>query len=118
MEKTKKDISLVLVEPLGELNVGSVARLCKNFEISKLKLVAPRCDPLGKTAMQMALRGKELLEKAKHYPKLLDAISGCERVVATCGRIDHGEIPLHSSDSSLDWLLKGHIEEPVAIVFG
>ncbi len=103
---------------MGEINLGSIARLCKNFEIPQLKLVAPRCDPLSKASIQMALRGKDLLDNAKYYPNLLEAISDCKRVVATCGRIDHGQIPLHSSESSLDWILRGPLEEPAAIVFG
>lgn len=34
-------VVLVLVEPAGPLNVGSVARLCANYGISQLRLVAP-----------------------------------------------------------------------------
>jgi tRNA C32,U32 (ribose-2'-O)-methylase TrmJ len=33
---------VVLVEPAGPLNVGSVARLCANFAMAQLRLVAPQ----------------------------------------------------------------------------
>ena len=32
-------LCVVLVEPAGPLNVGSVARLCANFEVDDLRLV-------------------------------------------------------------------------------
>jgi len=41
---------VVLVEPAGPLNVGSVARLCANFNIADLRLVAPRGDHRGPEA--------------------------------------------------------------------
>lgn len=34
-------LAVVLVEPAGPLNVGSVARLCANFSVDELRLVAP-----------------------------------------------------------------------------
>ena len=37
-------LAVVLVEPSGPLNVGSVARLCANFGVASLRLVAPRCE--------------------------------------------------------------------------
>ena len=37
----------MLVEPAGPLNIGSVARLCANFGVGELRLVAPRCDHLS-----------------------------------------------------------------------
>ena len=64
---------MILVEPAGPLNVGSVARLCANFLIPELRLVAPRCDHLGDDALQMAVHGKALLQEAKIYPDLLSA---------------------------------------------
>jgi hypothetical protein len=40
-------VKIVLVEPAGALNVGSVARVMKNMGLSQLVLVNPQCDPLG-----------------------------------------------------------------------
>ena len=57
-------LAVVLVEPSGPLNVGSVARLCANFGVDSLRLVAPRCDPADPQAKQMAVRGLEQLLKA------------------------------------------------------
>ena len=40
----KKSLKVVLVEPAGPINVGSVARLCENFSVNELRLVSPECD--------------------------------------------------------------------------
>ena len=117
---------LVLVEPAGPLNVGSVARLCANFGISQLRLVAPRCDHLGPEARRMAVHGAALLEHAALFPRLADALADCQRVVATSGRIEQEALPLAPVSEALSWLRQGckapwdaNAAEPVAaLVFG
>ena len=99
---------LVLVEPAGPLNVGSVARLCANFGISQLRLVSPRCDHLGAEARRMAVHGVALLEQAGLYPQLADALADCQRVVATSGRIELESLPLAPVAEALAWLNQGH----------
>ena len=59
---------VVLVEPAGPLNIGSVARLCANFGVGELRLVAPRCDHLSEEAMLMAVHGQALLQGAVVVP--------------------------------------------------
>ena len=49
---------------------------------------------------------KRFLKEATHFSCLLDALADCQRIVATCGRIDHGEIPLCQADEAMKWLLK------------
>ena len=117
------NVVVVLVEPAGPLNIGSVARLCANFNVEELRLVAPRCDHLSEPSLQMAVHGREMLHSAKLYPTLLSAIGDCRRSVASCGRIDHGAIPLHSPSDALTWLLARPTPEPrqpgpIAVVFG
>jgi len=97
---------VVLVEPAGPLNVGSVARLCANFAIAQLRLVAPRCNPLGEEARRMAVHGQAQLEQAATYPDLASAIADCRRVVATSGRLEREELPLEGPGSALGWLIE------------
>ncbi len=115
-------IQLVLVEPAGPLNVGSVARLCANFGIAGLRLVAPRCDPLGEEARRMAVHGVGLLERATTYPSLAAAIADCCRVVATSGRGEGEPLPPSPPADALRWLLPAAggeaTSQPVALVFG
>lgn len=111
-------LCVVLVEPSGPLNVGSVARLCANFAISDLRLVAPRCDPQSPEAQRMAVHGRSVLERVRVFPTLLDAVSDCCRVVSTAGRLDHGTIPLGPPEAVLPWAINTPSPEPVALVFG
>ena len=115
---SKKTLKIVLVEPAGTINVGSVARLCENFNINELRLVSPKCDYLAKESKKMAVRGIKILEAAKIYKDLNSALSDCSRIIATCGRKDHGEIPLSSNKDALRWALESDREETIAIVFG
>ena len=98
---------VVLVEPAGPLNVGSVARLCANFGISGLRLVAPRCDPFDPEARRMAVHGLALLEGARQFPSLEAAIADCVRVVAATGRLEGPPLPLLPPAEALAWLLEG-----------
>ena len=113
-----KTLKVILVEPAGPINVGSVARLCENFSVHELRLVSPKCDYLAQEAKKMAVRGLKILEKAKVYEDLNSALSDCSRIIATCGRKEHGEIPLNSNKDALSWVLKSEREETIALVFG
>jgi tRNA/rRNA methyltransferase len=120
---------LVLVEPAGARNLGSVARLCANFGVAELRLVAPRCDPLGPEARQMAVHAQAVLESALVFADLAASLADCGRVVAATGRIEGAPLPLHGPAAALDWLGAGAAPEsgaanpdpgplPVALVFG
>ncbi len=64
----------------------------------------------------MAVHAGARLETAVHYTTLESAVADCSRVVATCGRLDHGSIPLQTPDQALNWLSAG--KGTVAVVFG
>ena len=109
----------MLVEPAGPLNVGSVARLCANYNIEDLRLVAPRCDPGDPEAVRMAVHGDVVLQHASIFPSLLEAVADCAQVVASCGRIDHGEIPLQSPEEIAPWVQESRSQGlRSALVFG
>jgi tRNA/rRNA methyltransferase len=107
--KPEPRIVVVLVEPAGPLNVGSVARLCANFAIAQLRLVAPRCNPLGEEARRMAVHGQAQLEQAATYPDLAAAIADCRRVVATSGRMEREDLPLEGPATALGWLIEPEV---------
>ena len=110
------NLAVVLVEPAGPLNLGSVARLCANFGVNNLRLVNPRCDVLAEDAVRMAVHAAPLLRNASLHEDLESAISDRRRVIATCGRLDHGAIPLQTPEDGLSWLLAG--DAASALVFG
>ncbi|WP_254977360.1 RNA methyltransferase [Cyanobium sp. ATX 6A2] len=97
-------LAVVLVEPAGPLNVGGVARVCANFGVTDLRLVAPRCSHLGEEARRMAVHGVAVLQSARLFPSLAAALADCRRVVATSGRRCGEPLPLQGLDGALGWL--------------
>ncbi len=80
--------------------------------------MTPKCDPLDPQAQKMALRGLALLKNAPIFSSLSEAVADCRHVVATCGRLDHGDIPLDTPESVIQWLSDGSEIVPTALVFG
>ncbi|MBE9062053.1 RNA methyltransferase [cf. Phormidesmis sp. LEGE 11477] len=79
-------VRIVLVAPAGPLNVGSVARVMKNFGLSQLYLVDPQCDYLGAEALQMAVHADDVLAAARIVGTIPEALVGCEYAIATTAR--------------------------------
>ncbi len=76
--------AIVLVSPKGPDNIGGVARAMKNFGLSDLRIVAPRCNLLD--AQKMAVHAFELIEQASIFETLLEAVGELEFVVGTTAR--------------------------------
>jgi tRNA/rRNA methyltransferase len=106
--------AIILVEPQGPLNLGSVARVMKNFNLTDLRLVAPLCSPLDLEAQHMAVHAKDVLAGATEYASLGEALIGCDRVVGTTGRI-HPLIPTLTPTATFAWLTQS---QQSALVFG
>ncbi|HYA35724.1 MAG TPA: RNA methyltransferase [Candidatus Binataceae bacterium] len=81
-----ENIAIVLVRPLKPGNIGSVARALKNMGLSDLRLVAPEASPSAQEALAMAVHARDVLESARIYPKLADALSDRTLVVGTTCR--------------------------------
>lgn len=113
-ENALERIRIILVEPAGALNVGSVARVMKNMGLHHLILVNPQCDPQSQEARQMAVHGGDILEAASHVQTLPEALVGCQRAIATTGCSHSPEIILEHPRVALPWLL----ETPAALIFG
>ena len=111
-----ENIRIILVEPAGPLNVGSIARVMKNMGLKRLILVNPHCDRLSDEARRMAVHGIDVLEQAQTHPNLPDALQGCQRVVATTARSRSLPTPLESPRQTLPWLLNSSLQS--ALIFG
>ena len=107
---------IVLVEPQGALNVGSVARVMMNFGFNELFLVNPRCDPQSEDAFKMATHAKEILQKAKIVESFETALQGCTRVIATTAQQRHRNRQLEDLQLPFAWLVQA--DTPNAIIFG
>ncbi len=111
------EVKIILVEPAGPLNVGSVARVMKNFGLHQLVLVNPQCDHLGMEARQMAVHAGDILESAVLVATLPAALQGCKRAIATTGIVHDWEAPLENPRTALPWLLEEE-GQPAALIFG
>ncbi len=109
-------VRIVLVEPAGARNVGSIARVMTNMGLSQLVIVNPQCDLGSEEARRMAVHGQELLSSCTVVPDLTTALEGCQRVVGTTFRQDDLPRLPQSPTVALAWLLE--ISAPTAVIFG
>ena len=117
--KNFSNLKVILVEPNGPLNVGSVARLCSNFEVDELRIVSPKCDIFSLEAKKMALKGQKYLDQCMIFDNLENAIFDCDLVIASCGRIDVSKDSIYeSSEDIVSWILSFEYINNLAIIFG
>ncbi|RJX35820.1 MAG: RNA methyltransferase [Desulfurivibrio sp.] len=83
---TAPAVSVVLVEPQGALNIGSVCRVMMNFGFADLRLVKPRADHLSKQARDMAVNARDLLKNAGLFGTLAEALADCGLCLGTTRR--------------------------------
>jgi TrmH family RNA methyltransferase len=77
------NLRVVLVEPIYEGNVGSVARAMKNFGFTDLVLV--RACEIEEFGLAMASHARELIEGARAVDSIEEAVEGANLVVGTTG---------------------------------
>jgi tRNA/rRNA methyltransferase len=109
-------IRIVLVEPAGARNVGSVARVMKNMGLQHLVLVNPQCDPASLDAQHMAVHAADVLANAVQVDSIPGALQGCQRVLATTSR----ETPVNTPTAPPRQLLPQLLAppQPAALLFG
>ncbi|MDE1820955.1 MAG: TrmJ/YjtD family RNA methyltransferase [Euryarchaeota archaeon] len=114
------EISVVLLRPKEDGNVGAVARSMRNFGVSRLLLVAPRA-PLGAEARRRAMGGIEVLRKAQVVASLEEALVDEDLVVGTSdvSSSNQNRSYLRRAMTPPEWgsLLAG-VEGRVALVLG
>ncbi len=84
------NLRVVLVEPMYDGNVGSIARAMKNFGLHDLVMVNPcEIDDFGRA---MASHARDVMESARITSTLKEAVAGANLVVGTTGkRLKNGE---------------------------
>lgn len=81
--------TIILVRPQLPENAGSTARAMANFGLNSLRLVAPLFDPMDPKARSLAAGADSILENAKIFTCLDDAIADLSYVYATCATQRH-----------------------------
>ena len=67
-------------------NIGMAARAMDNFGLSKLSIVSPRDGWPSKKAKSSAKHADKIINRAKVYDHLDDAVSNFDLVIATSNR--------------------------------
>ncbi|OED07699.1 RNA methyltransferase [Methanosarcina sp. A14] len=119
MRNLSLKIRVVLVEPMYQGNVGSVARAMKNFGYNDLVLVNP-CKLEGE-ARAMSSHARDVLEGARIVSTLEEAVKGANLSIGTTGVAslktgEHIRLPLYTSRE-----LKERLKDcsgTIAILFG
>lgn len=111
-----QQVKIILVEPAGALNVGSVARIMKNMGLRQLMLVNPQCDPSSYEARLMAVHGRDLLAQVQEVDTLAEALVGCQYAIATTSLSRTLPLPLELPRVALPSLLTTGVSS--ALIFG
>ena len=111
-------LKVVLISPRNPLNIGAAARAMSNFGFSELRLVNPY-DVAFREA-RSAVKAHAVLEQAREYPTVAEAVADCALVVGTTAI---GPRVLEHPLRRLEYGGKTHRQEacaraPVALLFG
>ncbi len=111
-----KFISVVLVEPKYQGNIGAVARSMANSGIDDLRLVKTTIE---NEALYRSMHGRYILENAKIYNSFDEAVDGFSVIAGTSDVSKSGEkfsrIPVSPEEF---WQKDGLSGRKVALVFG
>ena len=77
---------VILVEPQGPINIGSVCRTMKNFGFTQLRLVNPTPSYKNLAAKKMALTAFHILEEAMVFDDLQSALFDVQMAFGTTRR--------------------------------
>lgn len=111
--------SIVLVEPqLGD-NIGQAARAMANFGLSDLRLVAPRDGWPNEKALANAAIAKSIVENAKVFDTLEEAIGDLNYVAATTARVRDMVKPVMTPETAVRTMgARMRIGQKCGILFG
>ncbi len=109
--------AIILVRPqLGE-NIGACARVMCNFSLSDLRIISPRDGWPNQFAIDMAKSGKHILENAKIFNNLEEALSDIYYLYATTIRPRDMIKPIYSPRKAIAQIY-ANTHHKSAIVFG
>lgn len=113
------ELTVVLLRPKEDGNIGAVARVMSNFGVDHLVVVKPRAS-LGDEARRRAMAGLATLKRARVVPSFREAVADADLVVGTTD-LSNGrtESYLRRSVTPEEWgHFVGSLNGKVAILFG
>ena len=110
-------LRVVLISPRNPLNIGAAARAMSNFGFSELRLVNPYHVAFREA--RSAVKAHAVLEQAREYPTVAEAVADCALVVGTTAIgprvLEHTLRRLEYGGKLIAKKLAG---APVALLFG
>lgn len=88
-------LEVAVMSPLYQINLGYIARVMSNFGLERLYLINPRCNHLGKQALQYSKHARPLLERATICKSIAD-LGGNALVLGSTGIWRKGGSALHN----------------------
>ena len=113
----KSRLHFVLVRTQFASNLGSSVRAMKNMGFENLVLVRPECE-VGIEARSFAMKGAEILDRARFFPSLEAVADELGILAATTGRFRGARPKLVDAPSFIDGVLPRLADSRVGIVFG
>ena len=117
MKPNLRNIRIVLVEPSGAFNVGSVARVMKNMGLSELALVNP-VEFRNDEGFKGAVGAKDVLENAFVFDNLEESIKDTNLVIGTTRREGKGRRISYTVEEVSEHIFPVLEKGKVAILFG
>ncbi|OLO04812.1 MULTISPECIES: RNA methyltransferase [Salinicola] len=113
-------IRIVLIGTSHPGNIGAAARAMRNMGLEDLALVTPRCDPKDREAYSRASGANTLVDAARQYDALEEAVADCTLVVGASARSRHLPWPMVAPRALAESLPQAlaPAEARVALVFG
>ncbi len=118
MKEILERVHIVLVEPKGPGNIGSVVRAMKNMGLSHLRLVNP--VPFREEAEQkkMGYRSQEIIAAAREFPTLSDALQGISQVFLATAKAGKWKRDFLTPAQAAAQITSSASGEKIALVFG
>ena len=116
-ERLAENLSILLVEPTGAGNIGSVARVMHNTGLRRLVLVNP-ADFLNDEGFSMACNAGHLLLQAKVFPTLAEAAQEENLLIGSTRRKGKLRSPHFSLTDIVPKVSELTLMNRVALVFG
>ena len=115
---SSENLSIILVEPQGPINIGSVCRTMMNFGFSQLRLVKPTKHYQSLLAKKMALSAFTVLENALIFDDLQSALSDIQIAFGTTRRFGKYRTNFFSPASAAEKIRETSPKISCALVLG
>lgn len=118
MELLKENIAVVLVGTQIPENIGAAARAMNNMGIKRLILVNPKNPDRDKMLKSGTVHSTEIIDNARIYESLEEAIRGFSYVAGTTARLGTMRPAMSSPVSLAEKLVDISQKNEIAVLFG